>query len=198
LGDSDKLFSQFILIGLPVGLSGLVVAGLLACAMSALSAGINSTCSVITVDIIDRLRSHNKANDSRRIRLLRCVSALVGVTVVCLSLLVNMVEGNLLELCYKVVNLLTAPLAGLFFLAMFVPWAKGFGALAGAAAGIAVVVAVSYWKEITGVQGISFLWAMPLSLLAEIGVASLISLLPFGKETKLSCDNASLGIDCEP
>ncbi len=35
LGDSDKLFSRFIVIGLPVGLSGLVVAGLLACAMSA-------------------------------------------------------------------------------------------------------------------------------------------------------------------
>ena len=56
LTDSDKLFPQFIIIGLPIGLSGLVVAGLLACAMSALSAGINSTCSVLTVDIIDRLR----------------------------------------------------------------------------------------------------------------------------------------------
>ena len=31
LADSDKLFPQFIMIGLPVGISGLVVAGLLAC-----------------------------------------------------------------------------------------------------------------------------------------------------------------------
>ena len=35
LADSDKLFPQFIMIGLPVGISGLVVAGLLACAMCA-------------------------------------------------------------------------------------------------------------------------------------------------------------------
>ena len=56
LTDADKLFPQFIIIGLPVGVSGLVVAGLLACAMSAFSAGINSTCSVITIDIVDRLR----------------------------------------------------------------------------------------------------------------------------------------------
>ena len=49
--------------GLPVGLSGLVVAGLLACAMSALSAGINSTCSVLTVDIIDRLRGTKRTAD---------------------------------------------------------------------------------------------------------------------------------------
>ena len=170
LADSDKLFPQFIIIGLPVGLSGLVVAGLLACAMSALSAGINSTCSVITVDIIDRLRGNNKAAESGRVGQLKHVSYLIGVVVVCLSLFVNMVQGNLLEVCYKVVNLLTAPLAGLFFLAMFVPWARAFGALVGAACGLAVVIVVSYWREITGTPGISFLWAMPLSLVAEVGV----------------------------
>ena len=181
LADSDKLFPQFIVIGLPVGLSGLVVAGLLACAMSALSAGINSTCSVITVDIIDRLRGKNKTAESGRVGQLKYVSVLVGVIVVCLSLFVNMVQGNLLEICYKVVNLLTAPLAGLFFLAMFVPWARGFGALVGAACGLTVVIAVSYWKEITGTPGISFLWAMPLSLLAEVGVGALVSLIPIGR-----------------
>ena len=157
--------------------------------MSALAAGINSTCSVIAVDIIDRLFRRRNTADAGRIGQLKYISIFVGVLVVCLSLFVSMVQGNLLELCYKVVNLLTAPLAGLFFLALFVPWAKGFGALAGTAIGIVVVVAVSYWKEITGLQGISFLWAMPLSLLAEIGAASLISLLPFGKESKLLCDN---------
>ena len=189
LTESDKLFPQFILVGLPMGVRGLVVAGLLACAMSALAAGINSTCSVIAVDIIDRLFRRRNTADAGRIGQLKYISIFVGVLVVCLSLFVSMVQGNLLELCYKVVNLLTAPLAGLFFLALFVPWAKGFGALAGTAIGIVVVVAVSYWKEITGLQGISFLWAMPLSLLAEIGAASLISLLPFGKESKLLCDN---------
>lgn len=177
LGDSDKLFSQFIMIGLPVGFSGLVVAGLLACAMSALSAGINSTCSVITVDFIERFWRKTDAADPSRVKLLRGVSALVGATVVGLSLVVNMVEGNLLEIAYKVVNLLTAPLAGLFFLAMFVPWAKGFGALVGAACGVTVVVAINYWKEITGTPGISFLWAMPLSLLAEVGIGALVSLV---------------------
>ena len=181
VGDSDKLFSQFIIIGLPVGLSGLVVAGLLACAMSALSAGINSTCSVITVDVIDRLRGKNRTADSGRVKLLRYVSVVVGVIVVSLSLLVNMMQGNLLEIAFKVVNLLTAPLAGLFFLAMFVPWAKGFGALVGAACGLTVVIVVSYWKEITGTQGISFIWAMPLSLLVEVGVGAVVSLIPIGR-----------------
>ena len=182
LGDSDKLFCQFIMIGLPKGLCGLVIAGLLASAMSALSAGINSTCSVITVDIIDRLRGNNKSATAGRVKLLRYVSVLVGVAVVSLSIVVNMVHGNLLEIAFKVVNLLTAPLAGLFFLAMFVPWARGFGALVGAACGVIVVITISYWTELTGSRGISFLWAMPLGLLAEVSVGALVSLIPFGRK----------------
>ena len=187
LADSDKLFPQFIIIGLPVGLSGLVVAGLLACAMSALSAGINSTCSVLTVDIIDRLRGKNNVAEAGRVGQLKHVSYLIGAVVVCLSLFVNMVQGNLLEVCYKVVNLLTAPLAGLFLLAMFVPWARAFGALVGAACGLTVVIVVSYWREITGTPGISFLWAMPLSLVAEVGLRGAGQSNPRRSKTSPDC-----------
>jgi SSS family solute:Na+ symporter len=183
LNDSDKLFPLFITIGLPTGLSGLVVAGLLACAMSALSAGVNSTSSVIAVDFVDRFGNRREnASEADRVKLVKWISVLVGVAVVSLSLLVNMVHGNLLDLCFKVVNLFTAPLAGLFFLAMFVPWAKAFGALIGAACGVITVVAVTYWKELTGTQGISFLWAMPLSLAVEVGVGALVSLIPVGRK----------------
>jgi solute:Na+ symporter, SSS family len=181
LADSDKLFPRFIVVGLPVGLSGLVVAGLLACAMSALSAGINSTCSVLTVDIIDRFYGKRKLANAGRVGQLKHVSYLIGAFVVGLSFFVNMVQGNLVEVCYKVVSLLTAPLAGLFLLAMFVPWARTFGAWVGAACGLTVVILVAYWREITGAQGISFLWAMPLSLVAEVCVGSIASLLPIGR-----------------
>jgi SSS family solute:Na+ symporter len=193
LGDSDKLFSQFIVTGLPVGLSGLVVAGLLACAMSALSAGINSTCSVITIDVLDRLPGGKKRAAGDGVKSLKYVSVFVGIVVVLLSLLVNMVHGNLLEVCYKVVNLLTAPLAGLFFLAMFVPWARSFGTMVGAACGLAVVIRVSYWHEFMGVQGISFLWAMPLSLVVEVGVGALVSLIPIGRRGTLEVTEGGRG-----
>jgi solute:Na+ symporter, SSS family len=178
--DSDKLFPRFIIIGLPVGVSGLVVAGLLACSMSALSAGINSTCSVFVVDILDRMWSKKASGDAGRVGQLKHVSYWIGAVVVGLSFLVNMVQGNLLEVCYKVVNLLTAPLAGLFLLAMFVPWATTIGAWGGVASGLFVAVLLSYWREITGSAGISFIWAMPLSLLVEVVVGSLISLIPIG------------------
>jgi SSS family solute:Na+ symporter len=178
LGDSDRLFSRFIVVGLPTGVSGLVIAGLLACAMSSLAAGISSTCSVVSVDILERLRI---AGGDTGVRRLRVVSAGIGVAVAVLSLLVGRVDGNLLELAYKVVNLFTAPLAGLFFLALFVPWAHGFGALIGLAAGLVTVILVSYWKELTGSDGISWIWAMPLGLLVEVAVGAAVSLVPWGR-----------------
>ena len=44
---TDQLLPRFVVIGLPNGISGLVIAALLAAAMSSLSSGINSSCSVI-------------------------------------------------------------------------------------------------------------------------------------------------------
>lgn len=105
------------------------------------------------------------------------VSLIIGVAIVVLSTFVGMVEGNLLELTYKITNLLVAPLAGLFFMALFVPWATEKGTLVGAAFGLTVVVAVNYWEPIFHAPGISFLWAMPLGLTIQVVVGMIVSLL---------------------
>jgi SSS family solute:Na+ symporter len=94
------------------------------------------------------------------------------------------VHGNLLEVAYKVVNLLSAPLFGLFCMAMFVRWATGFGTWVGVVAGLAVVIAINFWEEMTGVKGISFLWAMPLSFVVQMAVGMAASLLPIGRRAR--------------
>jgi len=180
LSDADQLFPRFIAIELPAGVSGLVVAGLLAAAMSSLSSGVNSSCSVITVDFVDRFR-RSRESELDHVRLAKYVSVLVGVVVVLLSAYVGVVQGNLLEVTYKVVNSLAPPLFGLFFMAMFVPWAKQWATILGALCGVAVVVTISFWKELTHTDGISFLWAMPLGFAAQIAVGSLASLVPIGR-----------------
>ncbi len=66
LDSADKLLPIFIVRDLPVGITGLVIAGLLAAAMSSLSSGLNSACSVVTTDFIDRFRKRKEAETSHR------------------------------------------------------------------------------------------------------------------------------------
>ena len=154
----------------------MVIAGLLAAAMSSLSSGLNSACSVVTADFIDRFRKR-KTSESSQVRMAQCVSLLVGVVVVALGTLVGQVEGNLLELCFKIANLLVAPLFLLFFMAMFVPWATPFGAWVGAACSVTVAVAVAYHE----VLGLTFVWMMPASFVAGALAGGLASLLPISQ-----------------
>jgi SSS family solute:Na+ symporter len=171
---ADKLFPKYIIFGLPVGITGLVVAGLLAAAMSSLSSGINSSCSVIIVDFIDRFRS-GPGSDTGHVRLARYVSIVVGAIVVSLSFYVSVVPGNLLEVVYKVVNLFTGPLFVLFFMAMFIRWATPAGAWAAVISSAGVAIAIAYWELFTGTPGVSFLWITPASLLTGILTGGLIS-----------------------
>jgi SSS family solute:Na+ symporter len=173
---ADRLFPQFIVKGLPMGITGLVIAGLLSAAMSSLSSGLNSTCTVITVDWIDRFRKV-KLRDSEHVRLAKRVSWLLGTAIVSLSLFAGTVKGNLLEVSNRLVNLFTAPLFVLFFMAMFIPWATTFGTWMAAIASVAMAVAISYFE----LGGLSFLWIMPMSLVAGVVVGCLASFAPIGK-----------------
>ncbi len=173
---ADQLLTRFIVIGLPRGVTGLVVAALLAAAMSSLSSGINSSCSVITIDFVERFRSAD-APQTDHVRLAKSVSWLVGIVVIALSFGAGLVPGNLLEVTFKVVNLLVAPLFVLFFMAMFVPWANSFGTLVAGAASVAVAVGIAFFE----ILDLSFLWITPGSFAAGIAVGMLASLVPVGR-----------------
>lgn len=51
-GFSDRIFPHFINFGLPVGVSGFVIAAIFAVAQSSIDSGINSTTSVVMVDLV--------------------------------------------------------------------------------------------------------------------------------------------------
>ena len=181
--NADQLFPHFIVFGLPIGISGLVVAGLLATAMSSLSSGVNSSCSVITVDFIDRFRKQKMA-ETEHVRLAKYISVLVGVVVLGLTFFVSIVPGNLLEVINRVVNLLVSPLFVLFFFAMFVPWATTFGAWVGVIASIIDAMVIAFWELFTGEPGPTFLWIMPSSLLVGAITGMLASRLPIGPKPR--------------
>ena len=187
VGDcADKLFPHFIVIGLPVGITGLVIAGLLAAAMSSLSSGINSSCLSITQDFVERFRS-TKFSEMGRVKIARYISFGIGILIVLASLVVNNVRGNLLEVCYKTVNLPVASLFIPFFMTLFVRRATELGTFIGMLAALAVAIMVAYCKELFGVE-ISFLWILPISLGTGILVSVVLSYLSPSKKEQIKSE----------
>ena len=157
LAEADTLFPRFILVGLPQGVSGLIVAAILAAAMSSLSSGLNSSAVVVQEDFLKKSRRY--AGRPSSVRDIRRISLIIGLIVGLSCSLVGYVQGNLLDVIIKLVNLVVAPLFVLFFMALFVPGATDKGTIAGALLSLAVAVAIA----IFGVFGITAIWVMPLS-----------------------------------
>ncbi|MBT4483101.1 MAG: hypothetical protein HOC71_05430, partial [Candidatus Latescibacteria bacterium] len=177
VADVDFLFPHFIVSYLPVGITGLVIVGLVAAAMSSLSSGINSTAAVIVTDIVPYVRK--KMNERKNnVSFTRLISLIIGILVVIASSLVGKVPGNIMEVTGKTVNLFQAPLFNLFFMAIFVPFATPLGTIAGVFYGLTVAVLISFWDVLTGNPGFSFLWIMPIPLAVGIIFGIIFSFIP--------------------
>ena len=159
-GTPDRLFPRFLVHGLPPGVSGLIVAGMMAAAMSSLSSGINASASVIIADFIEGLFGW-RLESSTRLRVAQVASAAVGIIVVVLALAVRRIDSNLYEVTVRVANLMTAPLFVLFFMAIFVRGATQVTAWIAAFTSVAVAVFISFFGQY---HGLGFLWIVPLSL----------------------------------
>ncbi len=179
IDQADELLPRFVVTVLPVGLAGLVIAAMLSAAMSSLSSGMNSASAVITTDFMSRLQ-RGKWSQNESVRVARIASVIIGVVAVLLSMFVGQLATNLLELCIKVVNLLTAPLFVLFFLALFIPWAKPRGGIAATIASVGVAVGIAFFK----LGGLEFLWSAPAAFVAGIMAGSVVSLIPWSAPSR--------------
>ncbi len=159
---ADKLFPKFILVGLPIGISGLVASGILAAAMSSLSSGLNSSSSVINEDIIKRLAPRYVSSDP--LKQVKKISVFVGIIAILISLAIGNVQGNMLDIVIKVVNLFVAPLFVLFVMAIFVPFATSKGTVIGGLLSVAMAVSAAFWEF----MGVKVLWIMPSALIVGI------------------------------
>jgi len=172
---ADWLLPLFIVQGLPVGIAGLVFSGLLAAAMSSLSSGINSSSHVVINDFILRFKKF-KPSQRTQVHWARAISLVIGLATLCLSLIMGHVKGNLIEVTFKTVNLLTAPLFVPFFMALFVRRANENAVLIGTLASVAAAVCIGFADVIFG-QLISFLWIIPGSFAVGAATSLLLSIL---------------------
>lgn len=172
--NGDAFFPFYIGHFLPPGVAGLVVAGIMAAAMSGFSSGANSVVTVIATDFLGTDRPG--IAEIVKVRSARLLTLGVGALAMLGSVWIGSVRGDLLEVAGKTVNLLICPLFGLFFLAVFVKFSTPFGAVFGALYSAAAAVLVAYWDVFTGLPQLSFLWVAPVSLAVSIGAGCFFSL----------------------
>lgn len=141
--DADKIFPHFISYELPVGISGLVVAGMFAAAMSSLDSGVNSITAVVVTDFFDRFGVAPKT-ERGHVRLSRWMAFGIGTFVVISSSFMQHVPGNITAVTQKTSNLLTTPIFGLFFFALFVPFASPVGVWIGTIFGTLTAILVGF------------------------------------------------------
>lgn len=158
--NADQLFPRFIMIGLPSGVTGLIVAALIAAAMSSISGGLNSCSAVIQEDILKKM----KRNDGKEYNLnsIKKISIIFGLLVAFTCFLIGYVQGNLLDVVIKIVNLVVSPLFILFFMALFVPSATDRSAVIAGLASFAAAISISLFS----IFRITAIWTMPISFVA--------------------------------
>jgi len=141
--NADYIFPRYIAYHLPAGVAGLVVSAMFAAAMSSIDSGINSITAVVTTDFLDRFGRSPKT-ERGHLMLSRVMAFSIGAIVVLCSSLVGSVPGNITAVTNKTVNLLPAPIFGLFFFALFVPFARPAGVWAGTICGVLVGALVAF------------------------------------------------------
>ena len=185
---ADAIFPFYIATHLPPIISGLVLSGLFAAAMSSVDSGVNSITAVISKDFIGRLGKGSHDGGSHDIRIARVLAVIIGIIVVIGGTLFSRLENpdNITALTGKTANLLTVPIFCLFFFALFDKKATPLGVWTGWFFGTTTAALIAFSGPIFGfiespdggkMDPVSFQWITPGAMVVDIGVGMLVSRL---------------------
>jgi SSS family solute:Na+ symporter len=161
---------------LPTGLLGLVIAGLLAAMSSSISATLNSSSTLITMDFVQKIKP-----DLTSKQLVRTGQIATLVLVLLAALWAPQIDrfGSLFDYLQIVLGLIAPPVVAVFLLGLFWKRANGNGAIAGLTGGflIAVFIILSgVFDWVPQLNEIHFLHKAPLLLLACVIIQVIVSL----------------------
>lgn len=136
LAAPDQALPALVATLLPVGLRGIVVAGLLAALMSSLSSVFNSTSTLITWDLYKKLRPD--ASEQRLVWIGRISTAVLVVLGLLWIPLMDRISGQLYQYLQSVQAYLSPPIAAVFLLGLFSARLNARGAIAALLTGFAL------------------------------------------------------------
>ncbi len=145
---ADEIFPKFIIESMPSGLSGIIIAGLLAAAMSTLSGSVNSL-SAASINDIYKPYFGRLSSDSRDLFLSRIASIVwCGVLVGVAIFFITNTSRALVELALSIASVTYGGLLGIFLLGVLFKNTQQHDAIAGFIAGIIVMAVIFTQTEI--------------------------------------------------
>src|ERR1700722_3109073 len=179
---ADRIFPRFIVREMPIGIAGLLVAAILAAAMSNLSAALNSLSSTTVVDFYMHWRPN--ADDRERMMISRAstvVWALVLFAVAVYSVFAGG-KGHVVEVGLSIASVAYGALLGVFLLGTLTRYATQGGAIVGMICGFALNLLL--WLDpnpITlgpvTIPHVAFTWYVLIGSIVTFAIGSAASLL---------------------
>ena len=167
--DVNYVIPRFVLGELPIGISGLFVAAVIAAAMSSISSELNSLSTATVIDLYRRW-FRRRESEAHYLRAARAATAFWGAfACIVAAHLVGL--GSLIEVVNRVGSYFYGSILGVFLLAML-PRARGGGAFAGLLAGMAAVALVEWRTDV------EFLWLNVVGAGTVVALGLVVSLAP--------------------
>jgi solute:Na+ symporter, SSS family len=163
-GDTDRIFPEFVVRDMPIGLAGLVLASIFAMAMSNASGSLNSLASSSVIDLGAGRAGGTSAQQLSRSRQMTLVWGVI------LGLLGLVPWGHVLEAGLTIASITYGGTLGVFLLGTWNRRANENGALIGFVTGIAAMVAVRFCTPV------AFTWYVLAGTIITFAVGSLASL----------------------
>jgi solute:Na+ symporter, SSS family len=172
LATSDNLYPAFILHGLPVGISGLLVAGILGAAMGSLSAALNSMSNSTVADIIESF-ARRRPSDAVMLRLARVMTLVWAIIMAIFAMGFSATTGNVYLTGLTIAGYTYGALLGAFLLGKLVSRANQLDAILAFVATLVVMTVIMQFVKIPLAgkpTGIAAQWLVPIGVLVTLAV----------------------------
>jgi SSS family transporter len=179
---NDYIFPTFIVREMPIGIAGLLIAAILAAAMSNLSAALNSLSSTTVVDFYMHLRPN--ADDRERMMISRSSTLLWALVLFAIAVYSIQAggKGHVVEIGLSIASVAYGALLGVFLLGTLTRYATQTGAIIGMITGFTLNMFLWLKTTPTHLAGITipriaFTWYVLIGAIVTFAVGSLASLI---------------------
>jgi SSS family transporter len=183
LASSDDLYPQFILHGLPVVVSGLLVAGILGAAMGSLSSALNSMSNSSVADII-RTLFRRTPDDAAMLRLARVMTLVWATLMAVFACAFSAGTGNVYLTGLAIAGYTYGALLGAFLLGRLIRRANQTDSIIAFVVTVAVMTYIVRYVKIdvtaagaTAPTAVAAQWLVPIGVIITLVVGGLASLV---------------------